>query len=728
MLKRPKPYYDSKADNRRMHTMKYRYHLLVTLLLPIFASAASAQTASPTPAPEDDGDVVKISTDIIQLDVTVVDKKGRVINDIRREEIEIYENGKKQELSGFSFVPGVRMNDAPSTPRPIVPGIPPRPLQMERVRRTMAIVVDDLALSFESTARVRYALKRFVEQEMQDGDMVAIIRTGAGIGALQAFTNDPRQLLLAIDRIKWNPVGVGGIGAFAAAESNRPIPSGMDPSDRGEQISDDNLSELNDYRRSVFATGTLGAVNYVIRGMADLPGRKSVLLLSDGFPLFYRSPDGSMDANGVLDPLRVLIDQANRASVVVHTLDARGLVTTSLTAADDTGGMSGEDISNLENSRRDQLIDTQDGLRYLARETGGTAIINNNNLVAGLRKILDDQSYYLVSYEPDASTFNPRLRRFHRIEIRVNRPGARARHRRGFYGISDSQMARNEPTASQRIVSALTSPFAVNEIPLRLNALFFNTKATGNVIRSLLYVPLRQLNFTDLPDGRKRAVIDLVAAAFGDNGQVAEQASRRYTLDVGKGEYERDADRGFVYDLVFPIKRSGGYQLRVAVHDQGSKKVGSASQFVDVPKLKKERLTASDIAVENISSKESLEPVTKSSSQRAESLVDIALRRFNRGTILNFGVVIYNPKLVGGRPDLTAQVKIYRDGTLVFEGTPRPVDAGEINATILNYASSVSLGNKMQIGDYALQLTITDNHTGKRKRSVSRVIQFELVD
>ena len=282
-------------------------------------------------------------------------------------------------------------------------------------------MVDDLTLSFESTYYVRRALKKFVDEQMQDGDLVAIIRTGAGIGALQQFTTDRRQLYAAIEKVRWNASGTGNIGAFAPLEAR--IDTGQEPDEPqpGERTAEGIERENADFRASVFATGTLGAINYVVRGMAELPGRKSVMLLSDGFKLFTKDATGFVDSGRVLASLRRLIDQANRASVVVYTMDARGLQVTGITAADNTSGRSAEQIQQAASDRNDELRDTQDGLRFLARETGGISIVNNNDLSGGIRKILDDQSYYLVGYQPDDETFDPKIRRFNKLDVRVTR-------------------------------------------------------------------------------------------------------------------------------------------------------------------------------------------------------------------------------------------------------------------------------------------------------------------
>jgi len=180
-------------------------------------------------------------------------------------------------------------------------------------------VVDDLTLSFESTYYVRRALKKFVDEQMQEGDLVAIIRTGAGIGALQQFTTDRRQLYAAIEKVRWNSSGTGNIGAFAPLQARIDTGGEEREPEAGERTAEGIEREFDDFRESVFATGTLGAVNFVVRGMQDLPGRKSIMLLSDGFKLFTKDAGGTTDSGRVLQSLRRLVDQANRASVVIYT-------------------------------------------------------------------------------------------------------------------------------------------------------------------------------------------------------------------------------------------------------------------------------------------------------------------------------------------------------------------------------------------------------------------------
>jgi VWFA-related protein len=154
----------------------------------------------------------------------VTDKNGKIITDLKPEDFEIYENGERQTITNFSFVAGSEIVQTPVAPKtkeeknsvPLPPSVSLRP---EQVRRTIALVVDDLGLSFESVYQVRRALRKFVDEQMQPNDLVAIIRTGGGMGALQQFTSNKQQLYAAIEAVKWNSLGRGGISAFAPLEA-----------------------------------------------------------------------------------------------------------------------------------------------------------------------------------------------------------------------------------------------------------------------------------------------------------------------------------------------------------------------------------------------------------------------------------------------------------------------------------------------------------------------------
>lgn len=702
-------------------------------------------TLFPTPAPSTgvENDVVKITTTLVQLDVTVTDKSGRAITDIRPEEIEIYENGEKQDLSHFTFISVARKQAAETEKKKedktAVP-VPPRSLKPAEVRRTIALVVDDLTLSFESAGRVRNALRQFVEQQMQDGDLVGIIRTGAGMGALQQFTSDKRQLYAAIERIRWNGQARGTFGSFAPVE-----PTTME---RARAMGDSQVSEedikdekdfnnsLDAFRNGVFATGTLGALKFIVTGMKELPGRKSVVLFSDGFRIFNNIEQGASQASRILDFMKDLIAEANRAAVVFYTIDARGLETTGLTAADtplfDVYNDPGRNLSQSISDRSGELFETQQGLVYLARETGGFPIINQNDLSGGVTKILEDQSYYLVAYQPDAETFDPNVRRFNKIEIKVKRDGAKVRYRSGFFTSqkTEEQTALNLNPGST-LMKALVSPFAVNGIDVKLNALFGYSKKRGYYVHSFLHIDANDLQFKKMPNGEYQTVFDILAISYGDNGQPFDKNNVTATLNVKEEIYKKFLNQGFAYSFVFPVKKPGAYQMRVALVERGTNKTGSANQFVEIPNLKKEGLTLSGVVLENMTITQweqfSSSGVLDNMVGQTDPIEDTSKRRFKRGTVLRFGVEVYNSKLRPEQMKVNLQARLYREGQLVYQSKEVPInESTELYEQQPVFTDAVMLGNQLQPGDYIVQVVAVES-SGKRKIA-TQWVQFEVVE
>jgi VWFA-related protein len=689
---------------------------------------------TPTASPPEVGEVVKISTNLIQLDVSVTDRNGNPITDLRADEIEIYENGQRQKIAGFSFVSSTRERTAAAAPT-AVPGVPVPPVRLrpEQVRRTIALVVDDLSLSHETTYLTRRALTKFVDEQMQEGDLVAIIRSGAGVGALQQFTSDKRILHTAIQRVKWNPMGTGGVSAFSPIEPNPAAVQSAagDTSVTAADIEEETnrLNAFDDFRGSVFAAGTLGSLQFILRGMAGYPGRKSVVMFSEGFRLFQRDRDGTPRTGKVMDFMRELVDQANRASVVFYTIDPRGLMYTGLTAADNTRGMSPAAMRAAMRSRGDDLFETQGGLNYLAQETGGFAFFNQNDLNRGVARILQDQSYYLLAYEPDPETFDAANRRYNRVEIKVLRQGAEVRYRSGFFNqpgpANVAAQVNLAASPREKLIAALYSPFAVTDIELRLNALFGNDGATGSYVRSLLHVDGRGLRFTDEPDGSKKAEFEVLATSFGDLGQLSDQIGKTYTLTVPPDIYKKIVSDGFVYHFTFPVKKAGAYQLRVAIRDTQSGMLGSTNQFIDIPDLTKRSLTPSGIILESLSvgDYQRLISADAAAPPAGDSITDTAVRRIKPGTVLRYGMEVYN----AGTGTLLSRVRMFREGQLVFDSGEKPVDRSGSGSGTLTIRGAVAIGTQMEPGDHILQIIVTETHQKGKPRSAMQFVDFELV-
>jgi VWFA-related protein len=165
----------------------------------------------------DTDDVVRITSNLVQLDL-VVTKDGKPVTNLNAADFEIYEDGRHQVITNFAFISNVASSDRSSAPDKneanVPAGVPPERAKADVPHRTIAIVVDDLGLSFESMSQTRRQLRKFITEQLQPNDLVAIIRTSGEIGALQQFTNDQRLLTRAVDQLRWNVCSRVGISVF----------------------------------------------------------------------------------------------------------------------------------------------------------------------------------------------------------------------------------------------------------------------------------------------------------------------------------------------------------------------------------------------------------------------------------------------------------------------------------------------------------------------------------
>ncbi|MGO9261766.1 MAG: VWA domain-containing protein [Bryobacteraceae bacterium] len=695
----------------------------LTALFPALAIALAQNPAPPSgpAAGTAPNTVIRIDVNLVQVDAVVTDSRGRRVTDLPAAAFEVLQDGKPQAITNFSYLstkpgeegtaPAHRVAQAKLVKGEVPP--PPPVLRPTEVRRTLALVVDDLGLAGESIPQVRNAIKNFLDEQMRPGDLVAIIRTGAGMGALQQFTTERRLLYAALERVKYGESRVG-VSSFA------PLGTGV----RGAEA-------LNHFREDSLAVGTLGALRFVVNSMRVFPGRKAVILFTENVRMIYQGTTDEMVSHAV----QQLTDAASRATVVIHAIDPRGLPNFELTAADNTAGMSRRRVSRVPAQRQQEMIRTEDGMFVLAEETGGLFLHDTSDLSGALRKAAEDSDgYYLIGYHPDANTFENGSGRpkFHRIEVKVKGAGLHVRSREGFFG----EPGGNQPlehTRQAEIIHALQSPLAGSIHP-RLTAVFSNLRETGSFINALLYFNANELKWSSEPDGNHKASIDVAAAAFDENGLALAPVDTTFNMQLTAQNYDDALKKGMVYGIHVPVTKPGPYLVRAAVRDPATEGSGSAQQYVEVPDVESGRLALSGIVLREAAAQAKADlpqgPGAAPSTSPGQDVTGGAARRsFRRGTLVTYGYEILNAKTgATQQPELEVQTRMFHDGAQVVAAEKTTLASAQAasDPQRLRAGGRMTLGRDMKPGEYVLQVIVTDKLAKSKFGTVTQSMDFEI--
>jgi hypothetical protein len=395
-------------------------------------------------------------------------------------------------------------------------------------------------------------------------------------------------------------------------------------------------------------------------------------------------------------------------------MDVRGLVLPEADASSNRVDPTGQ----LARANTGELTASQDGLNALAVDTGGRAQFNSFSLTSTINRALQETSnYYLLAWRPEGE--GQKAGRFRKVEVSVTgRPELSVRLPRGYMEMADAKtLSANEEAkaakgdakspraplqpAEKALSSALAATVPVNSLPTVLALSSLDVPERGWVLTAAAQVAAEDLDYG--ADGKQAAGVDLAGVALNDQGKVVASFKTRLNIKpVLLGSHHS----GVVYSYKAPLS-PGIYQVRVAARDEKSGRVGSAMQWIEIPDLASRRLTLSSLLVgEQSGSPEAGQPAESGTPEVQFSIE----RRFRRSSRLSFFLFVYNAarRNVGGAPDLTAQVQVFRDGQAIITTPQRPLtlDARTDFARI-PYAGSFPL-TTLTAGRYVLQITVTD--------------------
>lgn len=343
---------------------------------------------------------------------------------------------------------------------------------------------------------------------------------------------------------------------------------------------------------------------------------------------------------------------------------------------------------------------------------------NTNDLTRSLSRVLEDQSgFYLLGYKPGPATFEREQGKvpFRKLQVKLLRPGLRLRYRRGFFGLTDEQ---TRPEGRQAIVAALFSPFGAQSVGIRLTPVFRHDEKDGPYVSVLLHVDAKDLELRDEPAGGKKAVLRTLIGTFDEQGNAVAQTARQSELLVKPEEIDTLRRTGVVFGVNHLLKNSGFYQLRAAVEDASSGRIGSASQFIEAPRIKRDRISLSGVLL---------------SARRPEDpddpIAGPAVRQFRSGAQVRYEVEVIHPRIDRntGKPSFDTQFVLYRDGRPIHSSQRYPYQpADRPGYRRLRVAGQFGLPATMPPGDYLFEILVSDR-LAKGSPPVSQRVDFEVL-
>jgi VWFA-related protein len=611
---------------------RYLFAALAIALAAVQSPAVRAQ-APQTPPPGPPSVTFQVEVNYVDVDAVVTDEAGNFVNDLSRDEFEVFEDGKPQKVEMFSYVeiPVARHERLMFMDRPVAPDT--RSNDEPFAGRLYVIILDDQDISAMRSPITKRTARQFVEQYLGANDLAAVIYTSGRTDASQEFTNNRQLLLASIDKFvgrrmrsltleRLDQYYMNQFGQQSASTGDGTQPASTDTGGHGR------MSDPTEMERGFRALGVLDTLKNTAEFLAGVRGRrKAVLFFSEGIDYPVTDLFGAQNATDVIRATRDAVTMAARANVNYYTIDPRGLVgmtaewmemngsgapelaggapfTQPGTNAAITGvtGAGGPFIA--QNELMHELTISQNSLRTLADETGGFAAVNMNDMTEAFDRIVEANSrYYVLGYYPPT---HARDGRFHKIEVKVKRPGLRVAARRGYAsprGRTPDERKRDEEARRAREARRPNADRTSNELrdtlnnPLQQSGLNFTVQAapfrnTQKEASVALAIELDGNRLPYAPPNEKGLSANKIELSFfGLNDQGKALAGTRVELDLTLRPETRERVTRYGVRVNPRLNLPPGrYQLRIGAREAVGGALGSVFYDLDVPDFRKEKL------------------------------------------------------------------------------------------------------------------------------------------
>ena len=525
--------------------------LCVVLLMP-------AQTPQASP-------VMKVTTHLVQVNVVVHGKKNEPLDDLKKEDFKVFDNGQSQEIATFSLESSKqgeeKLQKTPPLPQNTFTNrVELRPKSPNSVT---VMLLDGLNTKLEDQVYARQQLIKMLGQ-LQPDDRVALYTLGRELKIIHDFTTDASSILRVLGKEK------GRINT-EVADSNPEEPNTGD--ENLDQFMREADQKIADYQTINRVLTTLAALEAIANHVTRIPGRKNLIWISGGFPLHMGLDEftvsNTQEKRTFSEEMERTARALNTANLAVYPVDARGLITDPGLSAAGRGNANprkGPQVGGNSKAMR-SIQNTQDTMEALAQRTGGKAYYNSNDLKNAIRGAIDDsRTTYVLGFYPTHNVWDGR---FHELKVQTDRKGVNLRHRQGYYAFADQPLTDKEKKAAFQ--EALWSPLESTTLGLTLR-LGPNLPKPGK-LRVVMLVDVRNVQLEQKED-RWTGRLEILFVQQGASDKQPTIAGDQMDVNLKRDTYTAALQRGLLLAKDLDLA-DAGYQLKVAVRDANSGNIGS---------------------------------------------------------------------------------------------------------------------------------------------------------
>jgi VWFA-related protein len=611
--------------------------------------------------------VIKSEVRVVLVDSVVTDKKGNYIRDLTAKDFRVWEDNKERQITSFS------MGDDPAAPD-------------YSQKKYMVLFFDTSTPDFLNQVTVRQAAEKFIDANVAPNRQMAVVDFGSALRVTQNFTSDA-------DRLK-----------KAVADLSDSSQTGMT-----------GVRELDLVRALRFALVSLA------RSLSTVPGRKTLVMFSRGFPL---PPNIAPE---LTSEVTAAIEECNKANVAIYPIDLRALIApntqpgrSSMSTAPPqmlghqsnagqggSGSVPGAPPAPALPATNQQVLDE------FAANTGGFVIMNTNDILGGLEKIGREQSqYYVLGYAPSESAEGS----CHTLKVKVERSGTIVRSRRGYCNISPRDLLAGS-TVEKRMQGQASADMAGNIIG-SMEAPFFYVSPNTARVNLALEIPSNSIKF-EKQKGKMHAEVNILGIAYRPDNAIAARFSDTVNLDFADQQgIDNFTKAPFHYENQFEIS-SGKYLLKV-VFSSSNESFGKLEKSLAIDPYNGNQFALSGLALSNQARKAPekdsgmgfvLLDQTRLIAHGME-IIPSASNRFKATEAAAIYAEVYDPLLAAPKPPHVGIRVIVRD---------RKSGEKKLDFSVPNTDSSIEKGspvirlglqlplNSLTPGSYELQLGAADS-------------------